>query len=121
MTELIRTRCKEGQLVITEEYVRVEMEIPLMGTNQKTLYRPRSPAWRARWWPLDHGLWRRYQPGLSRAGSRAAGGRFRQAESRPGDCRPVAASPALVRISLSRLTHAKKPEATGGADVPVAS
>ena len=39
MAELIRTRCKQGQLVITDDYIRVELKIPLLGTNQQTIYR----------------------------------------------------------------------------------
>jgi hypothetical protein len=36
MQELIRTRCKQGQLVITDEFIRVELPGHI---QQKTLYR----------------------------------------------------------------------------------
>lgn len=37
MQELIKTRCKQGQLVITDEYIRVELGGPMH--RQQTLYR----------------------------------------------------------------------------------
>ncbi len=36
MTELIRTRCKQGTLIITDEYIRTELP---GGVQQHTLYR----------------------------------------------------------------------------------
>lgn len=39
MAELIRTRCTQGTLIITDDYIRVELKIPLMGTNQQIIYR----------------------------------------------------------------------------------
>ncbi len=39
MAELIRTRCTQGTLIITDDYIRVELKIPLMGVNQQTIYR----------------------------------------------------------------------------------
>ena len=39
MAELIRTRCKQGKLIVTDEYIRVELTAGSWNINQQTIYR----------------------------------------------------------------------------------
>ncbi len=39
MQELIRTRCKQGQLVITDETITIELKLGGLQIKQQTLYR----------------------------------------------------------------------------------
>lgn len=39
MAELIRTRCTQGTLIITEDYIRVELKVPITGSKQQTILR----------------------------------------------------------------------------------